>query len=157
MLPYISIIIPTYNRSFLLSKTINSFLDINYPRNKYEIIISDNNSDDNTKLIVNKFRKKNKLIKYIFIKHQGAHYARNYASQIAKGNILYFTDDDMTATSDILLELVNVFKKDNEVGTVTGLILPKFESPPPKWIKKYLINFWLSLTDINMKKKKIII
>lgn len=58
MLPYVSIIIPTYNRSFLLSKTINSFLNINYPSNKYEIIISDNNSDDNTKFIVYGLKKK---------------------------------------------------------------------------------------------------
>jgi glycosyltransferase involved in cell wall biosynthesis len=157
MLPYFSIIIPTFNRSFLLSKTINSFLSINYPKNKYEIIVSDNNSVDDTKFIVNKFKKKNKLIKYIFVKNKGAHYARNHASKIANGNILYFTDDDMIATSNILLELVNVFKKDNKIATVTGLILPKFEAPPPKWIKKYLINFWLSLTDIKIKKKNFII
>jgi glycosyltransferase involved in cell wall biosynthesis len=157
MLPYISIIIPTYNRSFLLSKTINSFLDINYPKNKYEIIISNNNSDDDTKFIINKFKKKSKLIKYIFIKKQGVHYARNYASAIAKGDILYFTDDDMVATKNILIELVNIFNKDKEIAAATGLILPQFEVLPPIWVKKYLINFWLSLTEKKIKMKNFII
>ena len=157
MPPYISIIIPTYNRSFLLSKTINSFLNINYPKNKYEIIVSNNNSNDDTRFVINKLKKKNKLIKYIFVKKQGVHYARNYASKIAKGDILYFTDDDMLATKNILLELVDIFKKDKKIATATGLILPKFEASPPLWIKKYLINFWLSLTDSKTKEKKIII
>ena len=157
MLPYVSIIIPTYNRSALLKQTINSFLNINYPKNKYEIIISDNNSKDGTKNIVSKYKKKFSSVKYIFIKEQGVHYARNYAAKIAKGDILYFTDDDMIATKNILLELINIFKKDKKIAVTTGLILPKFETDPPMWIRKHLINFWLSLTDPQIKKKKTII
>ena len=157
MTPYISIIIPTYNRSFLLSKTINSFLNINYPKNKYEIIISDNNSNDDTRFVINKLKKKNKLIKYIFVKKQGVHYARNHAAKFARGDILYFTDDDMIATKNTLLELVKIFNLDEKIGVATGLILPKFETSPPKWIRKYLINSWLSLTVSKIRKKKIII
>jgi len=157
MFPYVSIIIPTYNRSVLLKQTLNSFLNINYPKNRYEIIVSDNNSSDNTKYTVTKFKKLVLPVKYIFIKKQGVHYARNYASKIAKGDILYFTDDDMIATKNILLELVGIFQKDKKIAVATGLILPKFEIVPPKWIKKYLINFWLSLTDSRIKKKNIII
>jgi glycosyltransferase involved in cell wall biosynthesis len=157
MLPYVSIIIPTYNRSALLKQTINSFLNINYPKNKYEIIISDNNSKDGTKYTVSKYKKKFSSVKYIFIKEQGVHHARNYAAKIAKGDILYFTDDDMIATKNILLELINIFKKDKRIAVTTGLILPKFETDPPMWIRKHLINFWLSLTDPQIKKKNTII
>lgn len=63
----------------------------------------------------------------------------------------------MIATKNILSELVNIFDLDKKIGVCTGLILPKFEKSPPKWIKKYLINFWLSLTDFNIKSKKLII
>lgn len=157
MLPFVSIIIPTFNRAKLLKKTIHTFLNVNYPKNKYEIIISDNNSKDNTKYIVEKLKKKHFIIKYIFIESQGVHHARNYATKFAKGDILYFTDDDMIATKNTLLELVKIFNLDKKIGVVTGLILPKFETSPPKWIRKYLINFWLSLTDSKIKQKKIII
>jgi glycosyltransferase involved in cell wall biosynthesis len=157
MLPFVSIIIPTFNRAELLKKTIHTFLNLNYPKSKYEIIISDNNSKDNTKYIVEKFKKRHSKIKYIFIKSQGVHHARNYATKFAKGDILYFTDDDMIATKNALLELVKIFNLDEKIGVATGLILPKFETSAPKWIKKYLINFWLSLTDSKIKKKKIII
>jgi glycosyltransferase involved in cell wall biosynthesis len=157
MLPYVSIIIPTFNRANLLKKTIRTFLNINYPKNKYEIIISDNNSKDNTKYIVEEFKKDHSTIKYIFVERQGVHHARNYAAKFARGKILYFTDDDMIATKNTLLELVKIFNLDKKIGVATGLILPKFEISPPKWIKKYLINFWLSLTDSKIKQKKIII
>ena len=46
--PYISIIIPTYNRAHLLSQTVDSFLAQEYPQDRFEIILSNNNSSDNT-------------------------------------------------------------------------------------------------------------
>ena len=54
--PFFSIVIPTYNRGNLLRRAINSFLDQKFQN--FEIIISDNNSIDNTKEIVESFNDK---------------------------------------------------------------------------------------------------
>lgn len=146
--PFITIIIPTYNRAEMLGVTIESFVNQQYPHDKYEIIISDNNSSDNTKNIVSEWQSKSDVkIKYIFEGRQGVHYARNSAAKIAEGEMLYFTDDDMIADGFLLSELVKVFNLDPQIGTATGLVLPKFNSEPPEWVAKFLINANLSLTD----------
>jgi glycosyltransferase involved in cell wall biosynthesis len=143
----VSVIIPTYNRSKLLPKTVDSFLAQTYPANRYEIIMANNNSTDDTQMIINEYCSRHAIIKAITENRQGVHYARNSAAKIAKGEILYFTDDDMIADRDLLENLVKVFSMDYNVATATGKILPEWESKPPKWVLKYCYNGLLSLND----------
>jgi glycosyltransferase involved in cell wall biosynthesis len=146
-IPLISVIIPTYNRAEMLGITIESFVNQQYPHDNYEIIVSDNNSSDNTKEIVSEWQSKSDVrIKYIFEKRQGVHYARNSAAKIARGDILYFTDDDMIADRSLIEEIVKVFDLDPLIGSATGKIIGRFDVTPPRWVTKYLTNAYLSLT-----------
>lgn len=153
--PLVSIIIPTYNRSGSIVYTLDSFLNQNYPSEKFEIIVCDNNSADDTKEVVSRYVKKfgENRIRYIFEKRQGVHYARNSAAKAAKGEILYFTDDDMLADPDLLKELMKIFEYDSKIGAATGRVLPKWEVDPPKWIEKYCNNYLLSLNDLGIENK----
>jgi len=146
--PFVSIIIPTYNRSHLLPLTLESFLAQDYPHDRYEIILADNNSTDSTRDVVERYAGNSATsVIYIFEQRQGVHYARNSAAMQAKGDILYFTDDDMVAEPDLLTNLMKVFSYDPLIGCATGKILPRFEVPPPRWVERYLINGYLSLTE----------
>ncbi len=147
--PKVSVIIPTYNRSNSLRRTLNSFINQKNFEEEYEIIISDNNSEDCTIQVVNEFNNNKYGIPIIYHleTNQGVHYARNSAAKIATGDILYFTDDDMEADENLLNELISLFKHEPRIGTASGLVLPKFESDPPKWVQKNLINHYLSLTE----------
>lgn len=147
----ISIIIPTYNRADSLDITIKSFIEQNFPKEDLELIIVDNNSSDNTKQVIYEWIKKSDInINYLFEARQGVHYARNTASLVAKGELLYFTDDDMLADPNLLKELVKVFENsENNIGSATGKVLPKWEILPPKWILKYCVNGILSLLDLG--------
>ena len=128
----ISVIIPTYNREHLIHLTINSFLKQSYPVKFYEIIVCDNNSTDSTKKIVQKIISDNpNRIKYIFEKRQGVHYARNSAAKVATGDILYYTDDDMIADVDLLVEIIKIFDLDSKVVSATGRGLPSIYSSLP--------------------------
>lgn len=147
----ISIIIPTYNRGNYIGLTIQSFLDQNYNSGKVEIIVSDNNSTDNTKQVVLKLAEKHSRIKYLFEGRQGVHYARNTAAKVSSHELLYYTDDDMIADKNLLSEIVKVFEFDNSVGTVTGRVLPHWEVTPPKWIVKHCYNYLLSLHDPEIR------
>lgn len=146
--PFISVIIPTYNRSLRLASAIESFLEQEYPKDRYEIIVVDNNSSDNTREVVERFvGSSNVSVRYLFEKRQGVHFARNSAAKQSAGDILYFTDDDMIADKSLLLNMIKVFAMNYNVGSATGRVLPKWESDPPEWILKYCCNWLLSLND----------
>lgn len=146
--PMVTVIIPSYNRARMLGITIESFINQDYPKDLFEIIIADNNSTDNTREVVAHWQSKSTVpITYLFEQRQGVHYARNSAAKKATGEILYFTDDDMIADSRLLAEIVTIFSMDSQVGTATGRVLPKWEVEPPEWILKLCYNGWLSIFD----------
>ena len=47
-LPFVSIIIPVKNEELLIENCLRSLDELNYPKDKYEVIISDGLSTDNT-------------------------------------------------------------------------------------------------------------
>lgn len=155
--PFVSIIIPTYNRAHLLPITLDSFLAQSYPHDRYEIIIADNNSSDSTHEVAMQYVESPAVsVNYIFEQRQGVHYARNSAALQANGDIFYFTDDDMVADPDLLLSIIQVFSYDPLIGCATGKILPRFEVQPPKWVERHLINAYLSLTDRDRPEQFVI-
>ena len=145
----VSIIIPTYNRCALLIQTLESFIAQDYPKNNFEIIICDNNSNDGTSIAVNDFIKfhPDYNIRYFREDRQGVHYARNSAAKLAVGEFLYFTDDDMLADRNLIRELLEIFKLDNTIASATGRILPKWEVQPPEWVVQLCSNALLSLNN----------
>src|ERR1700675_1618753 len=129
--PFVSIIVPTYNRANSLGLTLESLINQSYKKHNYEIIVVDNNSTDDTRKLIEEWQKKSVAppIKYLFEPRQGVHYARNAAFKHAKGEILYYTDDDMIADADLLKEIVKPFGYNSKTASVTGRVLPKWEQP----------------------------
>jgi len=90
--PLVSVIIPTYNRGKILSRTIRNVLNQNF--NSLEVIIVDDGSTDNTKEIVEEMQKKDKRIKYLYQKNRGPGIARIAGVKIANGEFIHFLDSD---------------------------------------------------------------
>jgi glycosyltransferase involved in cell wall biosynthesis len=147
----VSIIIPTYNRGKYISLTIQSFLELNYSKEDYEIIVVNNNSSDNSEEVIQGYINNPEGVKlyYFFEPRQGVHYARNSAAKLAHFELLYFTDDDMIADPELLNQIIIPFHLDPQVADVTGKVLPKWEEKPPKWILKQCNNYLLSLLTPN--------
>lgn len=89
MKPLISVIIPTFNRSFFLEKAVNSVLYQSY-RN-FELFVIDDGSRDNTPEIVKKYKEK---IFYVYIKNSGVSKARNTGIKLSRGKYISFLDSD---------------------------------------------------------------
>ncbi len=96
--PFISICIPTYNRSKYLMEAIESALLQSYKN--YEIVIVNDGSNDDTESII--LNIKNNKIKYFFKVHTNAPDSRNRALKEAKGDYLLWLDDDDILHQDIL-------------------------------------------------------
>jgi len=91
-MPKVSIIIPTYNRTDLLPRAIQSVINQTYK--DWELLIIDDGSTDNTKEIVEEFVKKDPRIRYFYKENGGQGSARNLGIKNAKGEYIAFLDSD---------------------------------------------------------------
>lgn len=91
---YFSIIIPTYNRSKIISRSIISILNQSF--NDYEVIIVDDGSTDDTQLVLENFIKHNNLSNwhYYYKENEERGLARNYGIAKATGAWITFLDSD---------------------------------------------------------------
>lgn len=90
--PFFSIIIPTYNRSYTLSRPIDSVLNQSFQN--FELIIVDNGSTDNTQEWLSKNYKNDKII-YSYQTGSGSPASpRNKGISLAKGEWVCFLDSD---------------------------------------------------------------
>jgi len=90
---YVSVIIPTYNRSKLLKKAIESVL--NQSHNNLELIVVDDGSDDDTPALIDWYQKRNQQ-KIIFVQQEnrGPAAARNRGIAAAGHDLIAFLDSD---------------------------------------------------------------
>ena len=104
-----SVIICTHNRSGILRDTIRSVLNQVFALDKFEIVIVDINSADNTKDVVAGVAATSPVtIKYVFENRQGLSHARNVGIKNSEGKIIAFTDDDVEAEKAWLRNLIAV-------------------------------------------------
>ncbi len=90
----VSVIIPTYNRAHFLKECIQSVFEQTY--RKFEIIIIDDGSTDNTEEVVNTIKSKyaNQNLKYYYTKNEGAPSARNKGLTQSSGEYIQYLDSD---------------------------------------------------------------
>ena len=99
----ISVIMPTYNRGYIIARAIESVLNQHF--SDWELVIVDDGSDDNTAEIVAEYREKR--IKYITNEERGgACYARNIGMKNASGTHFCFLDSDCSWDERFLSERV---------------------------------------------------
>jgi hypothetical protein len=128
---------------------VDSFLAQSYPEDRFEIIIVDNASADDTPQVIGDIVDSAPNVRGMFEKRRGAHFARNSGAMASRGGILYFTDDDMIADPALLETIVSAFNSGSNVGSATGRILPRWETEPPRWILEHCKNALLSLNDLG--------
>ena len=88
--PLISVVIPTYNRAYIIRNAIDSVVAQTY-RN-WELIIVDDGSSDDTKAVVESYD--DLRIKYFYKENAGPCAARNYAIEHSKGLWITYVDSD---------------------------------------------------------------
>ena len=118
-LPFISVVVPVYNGRSVISLCIEALLAQDYPTDRREIIVVDNNSTDGTGDIVAGYP-----VTLLFERDiQTSYAARNRGLLQARGDIVAFTDADCLPRSDWLSQLVTVFLSLDIVG-VAGEVKP---------------------------------
>ena len=107
--PKYSIIIPTCDRANLLKHTINGCLRQNY--DNYEILVSNNFSSDNTKIILENFNKEPKINVVKTESRMAMPLHWEFAMSHARGDYIIFLGDDDGISTNLLLLLDSIIKQ----------------------------------------------
>lgn len=108
----ISIIMPTYNKPIQLELSLKSFSEQDISKDEYEIVIVDDASDVSIVHIISKFSKIMQL-QYKRVSKLGRAGARNVGIDIAKGDIIIFSDDDTLVLPDFVRRHKEIHEKNN--------------------------------------------
>jgi glycosyltransferase involved in cell wall biosynthesis len=129
-----SVVLCTHNRASRLSRALGSLSDLDLPAGlDWELIVVDNNSTDDTRAIVERVAAESRLpCRYLFEAHPGKSFALNAGVAQALGQVLIFTDDDVTFDPGWLRALLAAFDASDYAG-VGGQIVPVWPGPPPRW------------------------
>lgn len=106
----LSICIPTYNRAKFLSELLDSIINQldDITRDKVEIVISDNSSEDNTSEVVSEYKKRfNNIVYFKWEKNMGAD--RNYLKvvELARGDYCWLMGSDDVILDGIVSKIFN--------------------------------------------------
>ena len=135
MIPKISVVVCTYNRSDLLAGCLESLCNQNLDKACYEIIVVDNNSKDDTPQVVNSFLHFDN-IRYVLERKPGLSYARNRGTIEAVGEYVAFIDDDAKAAPNWLEVVYNLLCSITpKLDCLGGPCHPFFLIQRPAWFK----------------------
>jgi glycosyltransferase involved in cell wall biosynthesis len=125
-LPKVSVVVCSYNGASTLDECLGSLMRLNYP--DYEVILVDDGSTDETPRIAKEYPQ---VITYRQ-PNRGLSAARNVGAEIARGEIVAYTDSDCVADEDWLYYLVQSLH-DQGVDAIGG---PNIPPPSDGWIAR---------------------
>ncbi|MBU1111358.1 MAG: glycosyltransferase, partial [Nanoarchaeota archaeon] len=152
--PVISILIPAYNEEKTIIRTLESVRDINYPKNKLDVIVIDDGSNDGTKEQIENFITKNKLNNFKLRSHKnmGKGASLNDALKVVKGEFFACLDADSFVDADTLKKQLSFYYKENDPKL--AIITPAMKVYKPKnvlqkiqWIEYLIMIFVGRLTS----------
>ena len=116
--PFVSIIIPVYNDRDRLALCLAALKHQTYPKNQYEVIVIDNGSDQPLDDLANQYPQ----VRLASESKPGSYAARNRGLQMARGQLLGFTDSDCIPVPDWIANGVARFLATENCGLVAGKI-----------------------------------
>ena len=147
----VSVLICTYNRARLLRETLRALSAMIPPPDvRVELVVVDNNSTDNTPLVIAE------AARYLPIpiiglreSAQGKSFALNRGLRAATGDIVALTDDDVWPDPAWLARIVEAFRS-RDVTFVFGKVLPRWGTlPPPELLTSKAQDIWGPLAIVD--------
>jgi len=116
--PGVTLLISAYNEARVIRSRLENALSLDYPNDRFEIIVVSDASTDGTDFIVESFAERG--VKLLRIpERQGKTIGLNAAVSRARGEIVVFSDANILYQKDVIRRLVRNFA-DLSVGCVTG-------------------------------------
>ncbi|CEO25699.1 glycosyltransferase [Paraclostridium sordellii] len=124
--PFVSILVPAHNEGKVIGKTVESLLLLDYPRDKMELIVINDNSSDNSKEVLESIKNRYRNYNFTIINTdnitggKGKSNALNIGYEKSKGEYIAIYDADNTPEKTALRYLIQTIVKDEKLGAVIG-------------------------------------
>lgn len=155
--PFVSVIISAYNEEDVIEKKLENIISTSYP--SYEVIVANDASNDRTVEICEKFIREHPDydIRVNTVKnHIGKTNAQNEAVEVAKGEILVFSDANSMFKTDAIDELVSYFTADDIEYVCGSLIYQEDVDVSSAVAENTYWNFELRMRKIESNIKTIV-
>lgn len=111
----VSVVVPVRNSAATLGDALAAIVESDLPRDRYELIVVDDASDDASVAVAAHHAD---TIVRLKGPARGAAYARNRGADQARGSVLVFLDADVRVRKDTLTRLLGAFEADPDLGAV---------------------------------------
>ncbi|MHA3065691.1 glycosyltransferase family 2 protein [Lacticaseibacillus saniviri] len=124
--PFVSVMVPAHNEGIVIVKTVQALLKFDYPKDRYEIIVINDNSSDNSAELLARVQQLNPERNLTIVNTdnktggKGKSNALNIGLKQAKGDVISIYDADNTPESGALRILVGELMSDDKRGAVIG-------------------------------------
>ena len=135
----ISLIIACYNGGGRIGATLHSLLGQTLAAEKWEAVVVDNNSSDNTAEVVEGFIAAHPEVNVRLVSEsrQGLSHARNCGIDNSSGAIVAIIDDDELAAPTLLADYVAFFESHPQVAAAGGRIVANYPTGKPTWMTRF--------------------
>ncbi len=148
--PTVTVLITAYNEESAIAEKLENTFQLDYPKEKLEILVASDGSDDNTDDIVKGFASKG-----VKLFHQpgrkGKTFTQNEAVEQSKGEIVLFSDATTHYHPDVLHKLLPNFA-DDDVGCVAGRLI--YEDGSNSQIGKGAKSYWNYETFVKQSESR---
>ena len=115
--PSVTITVPSFNEEKTVEKTVNSLLNLNYPKDKIQIFLIDDGSTDNTLSVISKFAEHPNI--KVFHKENGGKYtALNMGLEHTQTEFFGGLDADSFVDPESLIRIMSYFERNSKVMAV---------------------------------------
>ncbi len=146
----LTVLMATRNRARILHEVLESYCRLQQPLSGWKLIVVDNGSADETPEVVASFE--NRLpLNTVSEPMPGKNHALNTGLRLVEGDLTVFTDDDAFPRPDWLVQLRNAADAHLDHSTFGGVVVPRWEVPPPAWIEWVATGPVYSITESSLK------
>lgn len=152
--PFFSAIVPAYNEEKSITATLQSLVNLDYPKDRIEIIVANDGSKDGTKEIVEQFIAQHPAhnITLLNQENQGKGRAMNKGLAVAKGEYFACLDADSFIAANALKAMLPLFTQDQNIAAVCPLL--KVKNPQSilqkvQWYE-YVVNMFYKFLNAKL-------
>ncbi|WP_058300769.1 glycosyltransferase family 2 protein [Gorillibacterium timonense] len=140
--PFVSILVPAHNEGKVIGQTVEALLALDYPHDRYEIIVINDNSSDNSAQLLSTIQKKNPGRQLIVLNTdtvtggKGKSNALNLGFAECRGELIAIYDADNTPERPALRYLVGEITADPTLGAVIGKF--RTRNRDASWLTRFI-------------------